>query len=223
MKLLIVEDSERLRKSLGEGLRRCGFAVDLVGDGEAGLRFALAMEYDVIVLDLMLPKLDGLTVLERLREADRNTNVLILSAKDRVQDRINGLELGADDYLIKPFAFDELLARLKALVRRGYDRRNPVIRLGRLELNTALHRVLCDATEVPLTPHELALFEHLALNRGRVLSPQTLEDHLYDSECTVSRNAIEVHISALRKKLRVAGVAELIKTRRGFGYYIEPG
>lgn len=221
MRLLIVEDSVRLRKSLGEGLRRSGFAVDVVGDGEAGLRFALAVDYDIIVLDLMLPLLDGLSVLARLREQGRSANILILSAKDQVQDRIRGLELGADDYLIKPFAFDELLARLKALVRRGYGQRNPVIQLGRIELNTALHRVLCGGVELALTPHELGLLEYLALNRGRVVSPQSLEDHLYDSDAVVSRNAIEAHISALRKKLRGAGITQLIKTRRGFGYYIE--
>ena len=221
MKLLVVEDSERLRKSLAEGLRRSGFAVDLVADGEAGLRFALAVDYDAIVLDLMLPLLDGLSVLQQLREHGKNTNVLVLSAKDQVQDRIRGLELGADDYLIKPFAFDELLARLRALVRRGYNRRTPVIKLGQIALNTALHRVECAGNEIALTPNELTLLEYLALNRGRVVSPQSLEDHLYDSDSAVSRNAIEAHISALRKKLRAVGEHGLIKTRRGFGYYID--
>ncbi|MCP5424925.1 MAG: response regulator transcription factor [Gammaproteobacteria bacterium] len=222
MKLLIVEDSERLRKSLSEGLRRMGFAVDPVGDGETGLRFALAVDYDVIILDLMLPRLDGLTVLQRLREHGKNTHVLILSAKDQVQDRIRGLEWGADDYLVKPFSFDELLARLKALVRRCYQHHNPIIQLGCIELNTALHRAVSGDGEVPLTPNELALLEYLALNRGRVVSQRSLEDHLYDSDTVVTRNAIEAHISSLRKKLRAVGEAQLIKTRRGFGYYIEP-
>ena len=223
MKLLIVEDSERLRHSLTQGLRRSGFAVDAVSDGEAGLRFALAVDYDVIVLDLMLPLLDGLSILQRLREQGRSTNVLILSAKDQVPDRIQGLELGADDYLIKPFAFDELVARLKALMRRGYDKRNPIIRLGQVELNTALHQAVCDGVELALTPHEMSLLECLALNLGRVMSPQSLESHVYDSDTVVSRNAIEAHISALRKKLRAVGVTQLIKTRRGFGYFIDAG
>ena len=222
MKVLVIEDSERLRKSLGEGLRRSGFAVDMADDGEAGLRFALATEYDAIVLDLMLPKLDGLSVLQHLRDRGRNTNVLILSAKDQVQDRIRGLKLGADDYLIKPFAFEELLARLQALVRRRYENRSPVVQLGGIELNTALHQVSYQGREILLTPYELALLEYLAFNRGRVASVKTLEDHLYDSNALVSSNAIEAHISGLRRKLREVGEPEIIKTRRGFGYYIEP-
>ena len=221
MKLLVIEDSERLLKSLGEGLRRSGFAVDLVSDGEAGLRFALGADYDVIVLDLMLPKLDGLTVLQRLRNHGRNTGVLILSAKDQVQDRIRGLKLGADDYLIKPFAFEELQARIQALVRRQYENRNPAIQLGCITLNTALHQVTCAGSEIKLTPNEHALLEYLALNCGRVASIKSLEDHLYDSDAAVSSNAIEAHISGLRRKLRAAGATDLIKTRRGFGYYIE--
>lgn len=221
MKLLIIEDSERLRKSLREGLRRRGFAADLVGNGEAGLRFACAGEYDVIVLDIMLPVMDGLTVLQRLREVGKKTNVLILSAKDQVKDRVRGLELGADDYLVKPFAFDELLARLKALVRRNYNQRNPLIRLGRIDLNTALHRATCDDIEIALTPNEMTLLECLAMNRSRVVSAQSLLDHLYDSDTSVTRNTIEAHISTLRKKLRIVGEPDVIRTRRGFGYYVE--
>jgi DNA-binding response OmpR family regulator len=221
VKLLLIEDSQRLRKSLSEGLRRSGFAVDLAADGEAGARFALATEYDVIVLDLMLPKVDGLSVLQALRDRNRQTPVLILSAKDQVQDRIRGLELGADDYLVKPFAFDELHARLQALIRRRYESRNPIIRLGRIELNTSLHQLRCAGVEIKLTPHELALLEYLALNRGRVITLRSLEDHLYASDAAVSSNAIEAHVSALRRKLRAASGTELVKTRRGFGYYIE--
>lgn len=221
MKLLLIEDSARLRKSLGEGLRRSGYAVDLVSDGEAGLRFALAVAYDVIVLDLMLPKLDGLAVLQSLREHGRKTHVLILSAKDQVQDRIQGLHLGADDYLVKPFAFEELRARIQALVRRCYDQRDPLIKLGQIELNTALHQASRAGCAIKLTPHELAVLEYLALNRGRVVSLKSLEDHLYDSDAIVSSNTIEAHISALRRKLRSAGETDLIQTRRGFGYYID--
>lgn len=221
MKLLVIEDSQRLRKSLDEGLRRTGFAVDLAADGESGARFALGTDYDVIVLDLMLPKLDGLSVLQTLRDHNRQTPVLILSARDQVQDRIRGLELGADDYLVKPFAFDELHARLQALVRRRYESRNPLIQLGPIELNTALHRLCCDGVEIKLTPHELALLEYLALNRGRVITLQSLEDRLYASDAAVSSNAIEAHVSSLRRKLRAASGMDLIKTRRGFGYYIE--
>ncbi|NJO36325.1 MAG: response regulator transcription factor [Rhizobiales bacterium] len=140
MKILIIEDSERLRRSLSEGLRRSGSAVDQVADGETGLNYALAAAYDVIVLDLILPKLNGLEVLEQIRQHGVNAGVLILSAKDQAEDRIRGLELGADDYLIKPFVFDELIARLKALVRRAYNQRNPIIKIGDITLNTALRR-----------------------------------------------------------------------------------
>lgn len=221
MKLLLVEDSPRLRKALQAGLRHSGFAVDCAADGKSGLHFALTVDYDVMVLDLMLPELDGLTVLRELREAGRNHPVLILSARDQVADRVRGLELGADDYLNKPFAFDELTARLNALVRRRYDRRNPVLRLGGIELDTALHRVRCAGAELRLTPNELALLELLALRRGRVVSLASLEDHLYSSDTSVTPNAIEAHVSALRRKLRAVGEPELIQTRRGFGYCIE--
>lgn len=221
MRLLLVEDSARLRKSLTEGLSRSGFAVDSAADGKAGLAHALAADYDVVILDLMLPELDGLSVLRQLRDTGRNGPVLILSARDQVADRIRGLELGADDYLIKPFAFDELNARLQALVRRRYERRNPVIKIGTIELNTALHRARFADTDLALTPNEMALFELLALRRGRVVSLVSLADHLYAGDNAVTPNAIEAHISALRRKLRAVGEPLLIQTRRGFGYYIE--
>jgi len=221
MKLLIAEDSPRLRQSLGEGLRRSGYAVDLVEDGPTALRYALGGEYDAIVLDLMLPGIDGLTVLRRLREAGRKTNVLILSARDHVADRVLGLDTGADDYLVKPFEFGELTARLSALVRRRYDQRSPLVRLGRVELDLALRRVLVDGEELLLTPSELALLAHLALNRGRVVPIGTLEQHLHRSDAVVTRNAIEVQISALRRKLRAVGEGDLVRTRRGFGYFID--
>ena len=221
MKLLIIEDSARLRDSLNEGLRRSGYAVDLTPDGEQGLKFALSSDYDVIILDLMLPKIDGLTVLRQLRERGDDTAILILSAKDQVQNRIKGLQLGADDYLIKPFDFDELLARINVLVRRNYGQRSPVIQLGLIELNTALHEVRCQDTLVDLTRAETSLFEYLCLNRGRVISVRQLENHLYDSNAVVSKNVIEVHLSTLRKKLKSHGIVGLIKTKRGFGYYID--
>ncbi|MEZ5935591.1 MAG: response regulator transcription factor [Alphaproteobacteria bacterium] len=221
MKILIIEDSERLRRSLSEGLRRSGSAVDQVADGETGLNYALAAVYDVIVLDLILPKLNGLELLEQIRRHGVNAGVLILSAKDQAEDRIRGLELGADDYLIKPFVFDELIARLKALVRRAYNQRNPIIKIGDVSLNTALRRAVKNGRELPLTPNELRLFEILAINRGRAMSQDHLQDHLYSSDQALTRNAIEAHVSALRKKLRAAGEANIIQTRRGFGYYID--
>lgn len=221
MRILIVEDSKRLRHSLTEGLTRCGYGVDALANGLEGLRYAMHTEYDVIVLDLGLPDIDGLEVLSQLRQAGRRSAVLILSARDRVQDRIDGLHAGADDYLIKPFAFDELLARVGVLVRRRHDERSPTLAIANAILNTSLHRVTVNDQELPLTPLEVSILELLALNRGRTLSQTVIEDRLYGAGTQVNRNTIEVHISKLRKKLRSAGVNDVIRTRRGFGYCLD--
>jgi DNA-binding response OmpR family regulator len=221
VKLLIIEDSQKLLKALTTGLRKLGNAVDACRDGEEGLKFALNAAHDIIVLDLMLPGLDGLSLLRSLRQRDNQTPVLILSARDRVEDRVRGLELGADDYLIKPFAFEELVARLATLQRRRYDQRAPTIEIGNLQLDIARHEVRCAGRVVDLTPRETNLLEYLALRRSAIVSVRQLDDHLFDSTKAVTRNAIEAHISGARKKLRAAGCTNVIKTRRGFGYYIE--
>lgn len=221
MKLLVVEDSERLRRSLGQGLQKAGFAVDLTGDGREGLAYAEVNDYDVIILDLMLPEMDGLSVLKSLRRQGRSTHVLILSARDQVQDRIRGLELGADDYLIKPFSFDELCARVRALVRRRYESKDPVIRVGDLEIDTARQQASRSGHPLALTPTEYSLLELLALRRGRVVTREQILDHLYDSAAEVSSNVIEVLVCALRKKVQPDGAPPLIVTRRGRGYLIE--
>jgi DNA-binding response OmpR family regulator len=221
MKLLVIEDSERLRRSLGHGLSRAGFAVDLTGDGREGLAFAEVNEYDVVILDLMLPGMDGLTVLRTLRQRGRKTHVLILSARDQVQDRILGLELGADDYLVKPFAFEELCARVRALVRRRYEAKNPVIRVQGVEIDTAQQKVRLDGEPVALTPAEYALLELLALRRGRVVTREQILDQLYDSGAEVASNVVEVLVYSLRKKIQPAGAPPVIVTRRGSGYLIE--
>lgn len=221
MKLLIVEDSQRLRSSLTQGLTKLGYAVDAVADGRNALRYILSVEYDVVILDIGLPQLDGLSVLKQMRAQQNKAHVLILSAKDQTQDRIDGLRLGADDYLVKPFSFDELQARISALLRRSYNHKNPLVQLGALEFNTAL-KVLSHAGEpILLTPHELSIFEYLLMNRGRIVEYKQLEDRLYNSDASVSRNAIEAHISSLRKKLKRHGAKDVVKTRRGSGYYIE--
>ena len=221
MKLLVIEDSERLRRSLGHGLRRAGFVVDLAADGQEGLAFAQANEYDVIVLDLMLPKLDGLSMLKAYRQGGKPASVLILSAKDQVEDRVLGLERGADDYMIKPFAFDELCARIRTLGRRHHNLNNPVIDLGPIAIDTAKRRATSYGEPLPLTPTEYELLECLALRRGRVLSKEQLRDWLYDSQAEASSNVIEAVVSVLRKKLRPVAAADLIKTQRGFGYFID--
>ncbi|MGD9365512.1 MAG: response regulator transcription factor [Desulfobacteraceae bacterium] len=221
MKLLLVEDSERLRRSLGRGLVREGFAVDMAADGEEGYGFANAYHYDVIVLDLMLPKLPGLDLLKQLRREGNQSSILILSAKDQVGDRVKGLELGADDYLIKPFAFDELCARIRTLGRRRHDIRNPIIQLGSICVDTARCQVKRNDKLLALTPLEYQLLECLALRRGRVISKELLRYWLYDSDAEASSNVIEALVSSLRKKLRSVGADQVVKTRRGFGYLVE--
>ena len=220
MKVLIIEDSERFLHSLGRGLTKAGYAVDLAADGKTGVAFAETHDYDAIVLDLMLPFLSGLEVLCRLRKGGQDTHILILSAKDRVEDRVTGLEMGADDYLVKPFSFDELCARLQALVRRRYRTKNPRLRVCPLEIDTAGRRVRREGESIPLTASEYALLELLAYRRGRVFSCDQLLEHLYRSDKDVSHNAVQVLVSSLRRKIRRGDEPSIVETRRGFGYVI---
>lgn len=221
MKLLLVEDSERLQRSLSSGLQKHGFTVDQAFDGEEALAFAAANDYEAIILDLMLPKLDGLSVLTRLREQGKDCHVLILSARDQTEDRIRGLDLGADDYLVKPFSFDELVSRLRALNRRRCGIKNPVIEIDGVVIDSVARRVSCGESIIDLTPNEYRLLEFLAQRRGRVYSHDQLIDQLYDANSFVTRNAVEAHVSALRRRLQSGGAPKLVKTRRGFGYLIE--
>jgi DNA-binding response OmpR family regulator len=221
MRLLLIEDSARLRSTLNAGLRKAGYAVDTAGDGREGLWLATENDYDVIVLDLMLPQVDGLTVLRTLRERGKSTHVLILSARDLVEDRIQGLRLGADDYLVKPFSFDELCARIEALVRRSYRAKNPVIRNGLLEINTAARRVAVAGREVKLTAREYSLLEILVLRAGEVVSRRELWERLYEFDSEAVSNVVDVLIYSLRKKLNPDDPQSLVKTRRGQGYVID--
>lgn len=220
MKLLLIEDYAPLQKSLAKGLREAGYAVDVAGDGKEGLWYARCGDYDVIVLDLMLPEIDGLTVLRRLRAEGRDVQVLILTAKDTVGDRVKGLDLGADDYLIKPFAFDELLARVRALVRRGYESRSPVIRVGDLEINTSSRVVRRAGGVIDLTAREYALLEFLALRAGQVVTRTEIWEHIYDFKDESTSNVTDVYILYLRRKLERLGQSRLIHTRRGVGYIL---
>jgi len=221
MKILVVEDSVRLRRALGEGFRRSGIVFDMAEDGEQGSSYASAFEYDVIILDIMLPKLDGLSLLKRLREDQNRAQVLILSAKDEVGDRVRGLELGADDYLVKPFAFEELVARIKTLVRRRYALKKSEIDLGQLTIDTARRLAVRGGEEVPLTPAEYNLLEHLVLRRGRIVPKSQLRDWLSDSCSEAASNVVEVLVSNIRKKVGSTGRNSVIRTKRGFGYYVE--
>jgi DNA-binding response OmpR family regulator len=180
MRLLVIEDYLPIQRAVVKGLREAGYAVDAAADGEEGLWYGTSNEYDVIILDLMLPKLDGLTVLQRLREKGRPVHVLILTAKDAVADRVRGLDLGADDYLVKPFAFEELLARVRALGRRAYCAKNPSLEVGDLKIETTTQRVWRGKHEVRLTPREYVLLEYLAMRAGQVVTRTDIWEHIYE-------------------------------------------
>ena len=221
MRLLVIEDSLRLQELLRGGLSRAGFAVDVVGDGDAGLACARRDPYDVIVLDLMLPGLDGLELLRQLRAAGNDTSVLILTAKHTVEDRVRGLQLGADDYLQKPFAFDELLARVQALVRRRYPSKGPQIAAGDLLIDTVTRQVKKSGTEILLTKREYQIVEYLARRRGEVVKRIEIEDHVYGRTNLPASNAVESAICTIRRKLRDAGENGCIRTLHGVGYRLE--
>lgn len=218
MKLLVIEDYLPLRKSLSKGLRAAGYAVDVAADGENGLWYALSNDYDIILLDLMLPGLDGLSLLRKLRAEGRSTHVLILSAKDDVAARVEGLQAGADDYLVKPFAFEELLARVNALVRRKYDHKEPMIAIAHLRIDTATQHVFRNGDEITLTPREYALLEYLAMRQDETVSRTDVWEHLYDFVDATTSNVVDVYIGYLRKKIDLPGSESLIRTIRGRGY-----
>ena len=216
MRLLVIEDDPLLRHSLTEGLREELYAVDSAADGDEGLQKALATDYDGIVLDGMLPGIDGWELLRRLRP-EKATPVLMLTARDAVPDRIRGLDAGADDYLTKPFDFEELLARLRALIRRSSGRGSSLLEIDGIEIDTAARSVRRDGEIILLTPREYGLVEYLALHRGSVVSRTELYEHLFDENEDTLSNLLEVHVCNLRRKLG----ADLIRTRRGLGYVIE--
>jgi DNA-binding response OmpR family regulator len=220
MRVLIVEDYGPLRKSLRQGLEEAGFAVDASADGEEGLWYARSNDYDVIVLDLMLPRIDGLTILNRLRQGGSTVPILLLTARDTVEDRVKGLNLGADDYLVKPFAFEELLARVRALVRRGYSNKDPVIRVEDLEIDTAGRTVCRGGQPINLSAREYALLEFLAVKAGQVVSRSAIWEHIYDFHSDPESNVVDVYIGYLRKKIERPGRPKLIHTRRGQGYLL---
>jgi DNA-binding response OmpR family regulator len=221
MHLLLIEDSRRLQTSLSAGFRRCGFAVDVAADGEAGLRYARHNRYDVIVLDIMLPKLDGLSLLKQLRSEGNDTHVLMLTARDTLENRIEGLRDGADDYLIKPFAFDELLARVEALIRRQYGDKRPVITVGDLCVDTTARTVSRRGRQIILSRREYALLEYLAYRKGQVVGRTQIEDHLYGERDFPMSNAVDRVMCTLRRKVEDDGEPPLLLTRRGLGYVLE--
>ena len=223
MRILVIEDAPRMRQGLVKALHRAGYAVDAAIDGQEGLWAASSTDYNVLVLDIMLPKMNGLAVLAELRRKGREVPVLLLTARDTVPDRVAGLRAGADDYLVKPFALEELLARVEALCRRGLRSSQPVVRIGVLELNPATRRVFVRGEELPLPPREFALLEYLARRCGEIVSRSEIETNLYEEQADPMSNVVDAAICALRRRLTQAGAGSLIHTRRGLGYILEEG
>lgn len=221
MKLLLVEDERLLSKNVAKGLRLLGYAVDCAYDGEEALALYAFNEYDMMILDLNLPKLDGMEVLRRIRDQDADFRVLILSARNTLEDKIRGLDQGSNDYLTKSFEFGELEARIRGLLRRSFTTRSTGLRCGRLRVDTAARQVWCGEEAAELTRKEYVLLEYLLTHAGRVVSAEELIEHAWDSEADPFSNSFRFHIHSLRKKLDEAGAKGYIVTVRGQGYRIQ--
>ena len=217
MRVLLVEDEIDLARALARTLADEGFAVDLAPDGDEAVFLATEVAYGVIVLDLMLPKRDGWEVLRQLRASGFGSPVIILTARDAIEDRVRGLNLGADDYLIKPFAVEELVARLRALGRRAVAHPTPALITGDVRIDMAARRVFYAGREVELTGREYGILELLARSRGSIVTRREISEQLYNDDAELLSNAIDVHVASLRRKLG----GELIQTRRGLGYLID--
>lgn len=222
MRILLVEDDQQLAASLRQGLEEAGLSVDWFASGEEGLVSASTSPYDAVILDVMLPGINGLDLVRRMRIDRLHTPVLILTAKDEVDDRVKGLEAGADDYLTKPFALKELVARIKALSRRHLPNRRSILAAGRISLDTGSHIVQVGARPVPLTTKEFAILEYFMLQQGRLLSRAEIIDHVWDYDFDAAPNLIEVYMARLRRKLTAAGTPDPFVTIRNAGYRFEP-
>jgi DNA-binding response OmpR family regulator len=220
VRVLLIEDHKPLVRALRQGLEEEGFAVDVAHDGEEGNYKARTAEYDVIILDLMLPKTDGLSLLQGWRREGLTTHVLVLTARGSIEDKVRGLDFGADDYLTKPFELEELLARLRALIRRGHQVKDPVLRLHDLEIDTAARTVKRAGQSIHLTPREYALLEFLAFHPGRVVTRTMIWEHLYDEHDENTSNVVDVYIRYLRNKIDKGFDQPLILTRWGEGYML---
>lgn len=220
MRVLVVEDERRMAANIAQALLEEGFAVDLAHDGVGGLELAETYEYDAIVLDIMLPRLDGLAVCRRLRESGRQVPVLILSARDMVEDRVRGLDAGADDYLVKPFAIAELTARLRALQRRSQFRTPPELVVGDLRLDPATHTVRRNGRTISLTLREYSLLEYLMRRAGVVLTRSMIAEHVWNFTFDHASNVVDVYIKHLRDKIDTPGEPSLIQSIRGVGYVL---
>lgn len=218
MRILLAEDHPTLAASIAEGLREAGYAVDVTGRGDEALGLARSEPYDAILLDLMLPGRDGLSVLRELREAGLTTPVLCLTARSSLDDRVTGLDAGADDYLVKPFDWAELLARTRSMLRRAHAVRDPLIRIADLEINTATARVSRAGRDISLSAREYSMLAYLAYRRGRIVTRTELWEHLYDMTEQTRSNVVDVYIGYLRNKIDRDHEVKLIHTHRGLGY-----
>jgi DNA-binding response OmpR family regulator len=221
MKVLLIEDSEPLRRGLKVGLDHLGYTIDETGDGAHGLSMALTNQYDVIILDLMLPSVDGISILKSIRQLGNQAKVIILSAKSQPEDRVNGLLSGADDYLGKPFSFDELHARLVALTRRGQlNQMSTNLMVAEFELDSNKKVVFYQGQVIELTKNEYKILEYLFSNQEQVLNPEQISEAVVGSFDSLSKNTIEAHLSSIRKKAKLLGGTLPVKNKRGFGYYV---
>ena len=222
MRVLIIEDEARLARNIAKALKEtASYAVDISADGEDGRHQALSNPYDLIILDLMLPKVSGLDILKSLRRQGCRVPVLILTAKDTTEDIIRGLDCGSDDYMTKPFEIGEFLARCRALVRRTYDRPDPILRVGDLSVDVSSRTVMLGDRRISLRAMEYRLLEYLVLRAGQIVSKTEILEHLYDFGAESFSNVVEVHVSALRRKLNTGSQRVGIHTVRGLGYVIQ--
>jgi two-component system copper resistance phosphate regulon response regulator CusR len=221
MRILIIEDELKTAGFIRKGLRESGYTVDVANDGREGLELALNKEFDMIILDVMLPGLDGWQVIERLRKLKKETPIIFLTARDAVQDRIKGLEMGADDYLVKPFAFSELLARIRTILRRGPVKSQELVTIGDLEIDLMGHRVTREGKRLDLTPKEFALLSLLARRTGEVLTRMRIAERIWDMDFDSDTNVVDVHMRRLRAKVDDPFAKKLIHTVRGVGYVLE--
>jgi DNA-binding response OmpR family regulator len=222
MRILVVEDNPDMSRFIARGLAEQSYAVDVAAGGDEAIDRATTAVYDAIVLDVMIPPPDGFEVARRLRREHIDVPILFLTARDAVADRVEGLDAGADDYLVKPFAFAELLARLRALLRRGSVRQYPVIEIEDLRLDTRSHRVMRGGTAIALTTKEYALLEYLAINQGRVIGRGEIAEHVWNEEFDPFTNVIDVYIARLRRAVDRGRSPRLIHTIRGAGYILDP-
>ncbi|MGL5756677.1 MAG: response regulator transcription factor [Paraclostridium sp.] len=221
MRILVVEDEVDLLEAISEGLRIDGYAVDTSEDGEEGLELAIVNDYDLIILDLNLPNMDGLDILKNIRINDKLTKILILTARSSIKERVKGLDLGANDYLVKPFHFDELEARIRCLLRIKFIQEDEELKYKNLKINIKSRKTYIDDYEIKLTKKEFAILEYLMKNINKTISQEELIDHVWDNSVDMFSNAVRVHINSLRKKLKVKLDEDIIKNVVGVGYIIE--